>query len=169
MVYTVEDGFLKPAKNALQALRHCLQKAQEHPNSASFPDKRIIDDMHPLTFQVRAVTSSVFWALTALTDGAIASPNDGFPKVEELTWDQLYEHIDSALKALDSADNAYIIEHVEKVRKYKIGPMERESTGTQAAQIMQANIFFHVTTAYAILRKEGVPLGKTDYLGHFLA
>jgi uncharacterized protein len=27
------------------------------------------------------------------------------------------------------------------------------------------NFFFHVTTAYDLLRKEGVPIGKTDYLG----
>ena len=27
------------------------------------------------------------------------------------------------------------------------------------------NLFFHVTTAYAILRHRGVPLGKLDYLG----
>jgi len=27
------------------------------------------------------------------------------------------------------------------------------------------NVFFHITTAYNILRHEGVPLGKSDYLG----
>ena len=27
------------------------------------------------------------------------------------------------------------------------------------------NFFFHITTAFAILRKEGVPIGKLDYLG----
>lgn len=30
------------------------------------------------------------------------------------------------------------------------------------------NIYFHVVTAYGILRKQGVPLGKFDYLGPFL-
>lgn len=29
-------------------------------------------------------------------------------------------------------------------------------------------IFFHVVTAYDILRKEGVPLGKKDYIGPFV-
>ena len=29
------------------------------------------------------------------------------------------------------------------------------------------NFFFHVTTAYAILREQGVPIGKMDYLGGF--
>lgn len=31
------------------------------------------------------------------------------------------------------------------------------------------NLYFHLVTAYDILRKEGVPLGKTDYLGPFMA
>jgi hypothetical protein len=33
---------------------------------------------------------------------------------------------------------------------------------------MQANIFFHATTAYGTLRKEGVPLGKVDYILPFV-
>lgn len=31
------------------------------------------------------------------------------------------------------------------------------------------NLYFHLVTAYDILRKEGVPLGKTDYLAPFMA
>lgn len=31
------------------------------------------------------------------------------------------------------------------------------------------NVFFHLVTAYDILRKQGVPLGKMDYLAPFLA
>jgi hypothetical protein len=39
-------------------------------------------------------------------------------------------------------------------------------TGLQYLQgFALPNFFFHVTTAYAILRAKGVPLGKTDYLG----
>jgi hypothetical protein len=29
------------------------------------------------------------------------------------------------------------------------------------------NIYFHLTTAYGILRKEGIPLGKVDYFTGF--
>jgi hypothetical protein len=32
-------------------------------------------------------------------------------------------------------------------------------------QVAIPNFFFHVTTAYAILRHNGVPLGKMDYVG----
>lgn len=36
------------------------------------------------------------------------------------------------------------------------------------AGISQPNVFFHLVTAYDILRKQGVPLGKLDYLSPFL-
>jgi hypothetical protein len=37
------------------------------------------------------------------------------------------------------------------------------SGATYAHNISLPNIFFHVATAYGILRKEGVPLGKREY------
>ena len=48
-------------------------------------------------------------------------------------------------------------------------PVGREATRTLAAEAylkhwMLPNFFFHVTTAYAILRHNGVELGKSDYL-----
>lgn len=41
----------------------------------------------------------------------------------------------------------------------------------QAAILTQGlpNFYFHLTTGYSILRSQGVPLGKADYLGSFLA
>lgn len=168
MVYTIEQGFLTPAKNALTSLKSFLKKAQEHPNAASFPEKRIIDDMNPLTFQVHAATTQVFWALTPLTDGAIVGPDDGFPKHDGFSWDEIFAHIDRALKAIEEADIQYIVENCEKVRKVKMASYEMEIPGVKVSQIMQANIFFHVVTAYNILRKDGVELGKRDFLGAFL-
>lgn len=35
--------------------------------------------------------------------------------------------------------------------------------------ISQPNVFFHLVTAYDILRKQGVPLGKMDYLKAFIS
>jgi hypothetical protein len=48
-------------------------------------------------------------------------------------------------------------------------PVGRESTRTMSAQAylttwVLPNFFFHITTAYAILRHNGVDLGKSDYL-----
>lgn len=168
MVYTIEDGFIAPAKGAIHSVKSILQKAQGYADSASFPEKRIIADMNPLSFQVHACTQQIFWALGALTDGAIVGPDDGFPKHDGFTWDQIYEHIDRALKALEDADMQYMIDNCEKVRDVNFGGYQMSLPGVKVSQIMLANIFFHVTTAYGILRKEGVELGKMDFLASFL-
>jgi hypothetical protein len=49
---------------------------------------------------------------------------------------------------------------------FKAGARELTFTGrSYVLDFALPNFFFHITTAYALLRKEGVPIGKTDYLG----
>jgi hypothetical protein len=45
--------------------------------------------------------------------------------------------------------------------------MEGRSVGGQAylTRISEPNFYFHVTTSYAILRHNGVALGKADFIG----
>ena len=81
---------------------------------------------------------------------------------------EIYARIDNALKALDAANKDYILEHCEAVKPTPLGPDIPPLSRITFAYIMQANIFFYVTTAYSILRKEGVPLGKVDYLLPFV-
>ena len=48
----------------------------------------------------------------------------------------------------------------------RIGRGEQTLPGTDyALQWVVPNFFFHVTTAYDLLRMKGVPLGKKDYIG----
>jgi hypothetical protein len=48
----------------------------------------------------------------------------------------------------------------------KVGPRTLNFTGTSyIATFVLPNFFFHVTTAYNILRHNGVVIGKTDFLG----
>ena len=48
----------------------------------------------------------------------------------------------------------------------KVGPRELEFTGMQyLLHFAMPNFYFHVTTAYDILRHNGVPLGKPNFLG----
>jgi hypothetical protein len=48
----------------------------------------------------------------------------------------------------------------------KLGGKEVSQPGLEyLTQRALPNFFFHVTTAYAILRHNGVPIGKADYIG----
>ncbi|KAA0069711.1 DUF1993 domain-containing protein [Rhodanobacter sp. T12-5] len=61
-------------------------------------------------------------------------------------------------------------EKLDEVKRIGLGPGRYcELPGRQyVSDYLLPNLYFHVTTAYAILRKLGVPLGKADYM-HFLA
>jgi len=82
----------------------------------------------------------------------------------------LFSHIrkctrtDKVLQALDAADKDFILEHCEAIEPTHLGADIQPLSGITYACIMQANIFCRVTISYGILRKEGVPLGKVDYI-----
>lgn len=69
------------------------------------------------------------------------------------------------LKAVNDADKDVVNQHGDIVKTTWMGPEKavEMSAATYAHKIALPNIYFHLTTAYGILRKEGVPLGKGDY------
>ena len=96
----------------------------------------------------------------------------GFEEVKmednETTFEQLYARIDKTLEVLKQAEakpEAFANKEESEV-VMKAGEKEFKFTGLGYLQkFALGNFFFHETTAYNILRKEGVPVGKMDYLG----
>ncbi|KAJ5672971.1 hypothetical protein N7507_002098 [Penicillium longicatenatum] len=166
MVFTLYEGFVLQTKRALNSLSHILHKAEEQPNASSLPSCRLHDDMKSLSYQVFAATMQTSLALAKLT--AESFPTDDTSKDVVYTYAEMYARIDKALQALDAVDKDVILEHCEVVEPTPLGGNMPPLSGVTYACIMQANIFFHVTTAYSILRKESVPLGKVDYILPFV-
>ncbi|KAJ5805006.1 hypothetical protein N7474_010893 [Penicillium riverlandense] len=166
MVYTIYEGFVLQTKRALTALSHILHKGEERPDASSLPSCRLHDDMKSLSYQVFAATAQTSLVLAKLT--AEPFPTEDTSKDLVYTYAEMYTRIDKALQALDAVDKDIILEHCEDVAPTPLGGNMIPLSGIAYACIMQANIFFHVTTAYGILRKEGVPLGKADYILPFV-
>ncbi|KAJ5803842.1 uncharacterized protein N7518_000145 [Penicillium psychrosexuale] len=166
MVYTLYEGFVLQTKRALTALSHILHKAEEAPNASNLPSCRLHNDMKSLSYQVFAATMQTRLALAKLS--AEPFPTDDTSQDVVYTYAEMYARIDKALQALDTVDKDFILEHCETVSPTPLGGNTQLLSGIAFACIMQANIFFHVTTAYGILRKEGVPLGKVDYILPFI-
>ncbi len=120
---------------------------------------RLIEDMTPLSFQVAVVTS-----LARQWPARIA----GLPIPETVSAD-----LDVAgLKAQIAAGRAELSAMTppmfegrdETPLTYRIGP-EMELTrpaGDWLSGFATTNLYFHLSTAYGILRSRGVPLGKPD-------
>jgi hypothetical protein len=166
MVYTLYEGFVLQTKRALTTLSHILHKAEEQPNASSLPSCRLHNDMKSLSYQVFAATTQTSLVLAKLT--AESFPTEDTSTDVVYTYAEMYARISKVLQALDAVDKDFILEHCEAVNPTPLGVDIQLLSGITYACIMQANIFFHITTAYGILRKEGVPLGKVDYILPFV-
>ncbi|KAE8416988.1 hypothetical protein BDV36DRAFT_258488 [Aspergillus pseudocaelatus] len=160
MAHTFYDGTIPVVQAILNSLSHILHQAGQHPNATTLLAARLHEDMYPLTDQVRIATQFSENLVARLT-GREPAMFDGSPT----TFAECYERIETVLKASNEADKDVVNQHADVVATTKMGP-EKAVDMTAAAyahSVALPNIYFHLTTAYGILRKEGVPLGKRDY------
>ncbi len=88
-----------------------------------------------------------------------------FPDTE-VTFDDLKARIAKTVAHLKSFTPAQIDGTEDKEITFKVGGEDRTfKGGTYLTTWVLPNFYFHVTTAYAILRHCGVPIGKGDFLG----
>ena len=122
---------------------------------------RLAPDMATLTRQVQIATDSVKSAMARLSGTDIPSYAD-----TETTFDDLQARIAKTVAFMEGFDPAQIDGSEERVIVLKVGAEEVTLNG-QAFLLHFAipNFLFHVTTAYGILRHNGVVIGKRDYLG----
>jgi len=122
---------------------------------------RLIEDMHPLTAQIQRASDTAKGVVTRIGGAENVSMPD-----EEKTIAELKERIAKTIAVLKGADRA-AFDNKEDATVEIVTP-NRTLVFTGKDYILGfciPNFFFHVTTAYALLRKEGVPIGKMDYLG----
>jgi len=122
---------------------------------------RLIEDMHPLTAQIQRASDTAKGVVTRIGGAENVSMPD-----EEKTIADLKERIARTIAVLKSADRAAFDDKEDATVEIVTPSRTLVFTGKDyVLGFCIPNFFFHVTTAYALLRKEGVPLGKMDYLG----
>jgi len=150
----------------LQVLTNILNKAKAHAATHDIPldeivEWRLVDNMNPLSFQVQYMCIT---ALKFLNIGAHLET----PTVEdnEKTFSDLEARIASTVELLKSVDRASVDgKEDEKVALPDALAKYSEFTGSQYLfGNNNPNFYFHLVTAYDILRAKGVDLGKRDYL-----
>ena len=152
--------------NALTNLSAILDKAQAHAESkkidpAVLGSLRLIADMFPLSRQVQIACDTAKGAVARLALVEIPKHED-----TEQTIPELKARIAKTLDFVRSVPAAAIdgSEDREVVLKMRSG--EHKYTGLQYLMgHAWPNFYFHVTTAYNILRANGVDIGKRDYIG----
>lgn len=160
MAFTLYDATIVEAKIVLTTLDHLLSEAEKQPNADKFLQARLHDDMNPLTFQVHAATRFSELVLARLSGRDATDYKDDL-----VSFADMHGRISKVLEALGQANKSDVNRHGEEVASTEL-PSAGSMDITGKAFAMGAaipNINFHLSMAYAILRKEGVPLGKKDY------
>ncbi len=156
-------------KQMLTALKTILAQASEHATSKSIePDAllqaRLFPDMLPLIKQVQ-IAADFSRGVSARLAGIDVPTYDG----QEKTFADLDALLTQTLAFLDSVDAAaFEGKETSEIVLRPGTPKEKKLSGqAYLANYGLPQFFFHVTTAYAILRHNGLPIGKRDYMGAY--
>jgi len=163
MSFTIYDSSAPVFIQTLQNMRNWLDKAGAEKDEAALIEARLAEDMHPLPRQFQFCSDSSKLAVARLTGAEAPAMED-----TETTFAELQARIDKTIAFIESIDaSAYAgAEDREVVIKFPNGMGYRFSGADYLRNFALPNFYFHATTAYAILRANGVSLGKPDFLAH---
>lgn len=152
--------------NTLKNLSAILDKAQAHAegrkiDAAALINFRLYPDMFPMKRQVQTACDVAKAAVARLAGVDVPKHEDN-----EETFAELKARIAKTVDFIQTLKPAQIDGSEDKTIHLKLGGREVDFKGMQYL-LGQAlpNFYFHVTTAYDILRHNGVELAKRDYIG----
>jgi hypothetical protein len=158
-----------PALRALENLAAILQIAQQHAEAkkidpAALINARLFPDMLPLARQVH-LASDISKACGARLSGIEPPKYDDV----EFTFAELQARIAKTIAFLKSLDAKKIDGSETREINFKSSGNPLTMSGLDyLLKYVHPNLYFHVTTAYDILRHNGVELGKRHYLGKLI-
>ncbi len=166
MNISMYDASIPGLKHMLNSLAAILRKTAAHADSKKidpdvFINARLAPDMLPLLKQVQIATDHAKGCAARLA--GIDSPKF---EDNEKTFDELQTRIAKTIAFLDGFKANQIDGSEERAIVLQLHETKLEFMGQDyLINWVLPNFYFHVTTAYNILRHNGVDIGKKDYLG----
>jgi len=169
MTISMYDASVPVIRQMLTALSDVLAKAEAHAAArkiepAALLQSRLFPDMLPFVRQVQIACDFGKSIPSRLAGVEVPAYDD-----TEQSFEELRSRIARTLAFIDGIDAAAFegSEAIEIVLRPGT-PKERKIAG--GAYLLHYGLpqfFFHVTTAYALLRHNGVEIGKKDYMGAY--
>ena len=165
MALSLYDASIPVYTRALRNLEAWIVKAEAHAKAngadpATYLAARLAPDMATLTGQIQMASDAAKSGAARLA--GVAPPS--FPDTET-TWPELKARIARTIAYLEDLPRASI--DGDETRTVELPLPGRTMSFTAKDFLFQfalPNFLFHATTAYGLLRSQGVPLGKMDYL-----
>jgi hypothetical protein len=169
MTLSLYDASVPVFKQMLGGLDDVLGKAQASAVARKFEpaaliQARLYPDMFPLSKQVQIACDFARGVSARLAGADVPVYED-----KEETFDQLHALIARTLEFVASLDASHFDGSASREIVLRPGtPKEKRLSGTNyLLSYGLPQFFFHVTTAYALLRHNGVEIGKRDYMGAY--
>ena len=155
--------FIKGLSNIAAILHKAAAYAEAKKiDPAVLLNSRLAPDMFPLTRQIQIATDSVKGCAARLAGIEIPSYQD-----TESSLDEVQARIAKTIAFLQSVSAAQIDGSEQKSVTLKLRGKDVTFTGQDyLLGFVLPNFYFHSTTAYNILRHNGLEIGKTDFLGN---
>jgi hypothetical protein len=153
---------------ALGNLTHVLKKGEAHAQAKGVSldvllQTRLIPDMLPLVRQVQIATDMAKNGTARLAGVEPLKFED-----TETSFDQLHARIERAVEYIKGFKPEQVDGSEARAVTIKTRNGEQHFEGqAYLLHYLLPNLFFHCTTAYAILRVAGADLGKADFMGKF--
>ena len=149
----------------LKSLSAILAKGEAHAKAKGFDpatllNARLAPDMFPLTRQVQIATDAAKGAIARLAGHAPEAIED-----TETSFAELQARIAKTIRIVEGYNETQLTGADTREVTIKIPDQELKFNGLDFLNTWALpNFYFHITMAYAILRHNGVDLGKRDFL-----
>lgn len=147
------------------AMASILKKAQAHGEATGVEDSvflaaRLYPDMHPLVKQIQMTNDIALRGSQRLAGAEIASVEDN-----EQSFADCIARCQNTLAGVEALDAAAIDANESETLQIPLGEMTMPMEGRfYLSNFILPNLHFHASTTYALLRMQGLAIGKRDFL-----
>ena len=168
MTISMYDASVPVFKQMLTSLVAILAKAETHAaehkiEPGALLTARLYPDMFPLTRQVQIAGDFAKGACARLAGVEVPKYDD-----TELSFTDLQARLSKTITFIEQLPKIQIVGSENREINTSAGPKSKKFDGkTYLTHYALPQFFFHATTVYALLRHNGVEIGKNDFVGSF--
>ncbi|MET0984979.1 MAG: DUF1993 domain-containing protein [Steroidobacteraceae bacterium] len=166
MSFDIYQASIPVFARALTNLRAILSKGQSYADARKIDPQallgaRLFPDMLPLVKQIQIASDVCKGGAARLAGVDVPSYAD-----TETSFSELLARLDKTIAFVNSIRQEQLQGAADRKISLTVQQKPVSFTGTEyLLGFVTPNLYFHVTTSYALLRHNGVELGKADYLG----
>lgn len=167
MAISLDNAFVAPCLQVLNSLNGLVSRAEAHCAEQGLAPEaltsaQLAPDMFPFAKQITAAAHHSAGAIAGVRAGVFGPRLDAAPT----DFASLHQEVEGAIAALQAMTPGELDAIAERDTCFEFGTTRMDFTVEDFLMSFSLpNFFFHTTTAYAILRNQGLGIGKRDFLG----